>query len=385
MRAARTNRSIFAGGIDRQGTSSSKWERYAGRDILPFWVADMDLPTAPFVIEAVQARLEHPVLGYTTAPEEAIDAFLGWVEWHCGWKVHPDWLVWLPGVVPGFNVAARAFGGSRVAVPTPVYPPFLRVAVNAGVEEVRSPLARRGNRWEMDFDHLAASLNDSSALMFCNPHNPTGRIYEQSELERVAEVTLASGALLVSDEIHCGILLDEDRPHFSVAGFDPDLAQRSITLHAPTKAYNMPGLGVAVAVIPDPELRASFEWSMQGLVASVSPLAYAAATAAWNDRSDWLATVNAFLADNARTIEDTVRTLPGLTATPVEATCLAWIDATALGHDSPASWLENHGLGLSPGEDFGAPGFARFNFGCGEAMLAEGLRRLQKSVQSETA
>lgn len=370
----------LANGIDRRGTSSSKWEKYAGRDILPFWVADMDLPTAPFVIEAVAARLAHPVLGYTTTPEDAIAAFQGWVARHCGWQVHRDWLVWLPGVVPGFNVAARAFGGSRVVVPTPVYPPFLRVAANAGLAETRSPLARQRGRWEMDFDHLCAALDASSALMLCNPHNPTGRIYGQDELERVAELVLSSGALLVSDEIHCGILLAKERRHRSVAGLDPELARRSITLHAPTKAYNMPGLGVAVAVIPDPELRARYESAMHGFVAGVSPLAYAAATAAWNDQSDWLASVNAYLAGNARTVEDAVRAL-GLEVTPVEATCLAWIDATALGHDSPATWLEGHGIGLSPGEDFGAPGFARFNFGCGEAMLAEGLRRLNEALQ----
>ena len=372
----------LAAGIDRHGTSSSKWEKYAGRDVLPFWVADMDLPTAPFVVEAVQARLEHPVLGYTKTPDEAIAAFEGWVARHCGWQVHRDWFVWLPGVVPGFNVAARAFGGSRVVVPTPVYPPFLRVAANAGLEETRSPLARRKNRWEMDFDHMSAALDSTSALMFCNPHNPTGRIYERRELERVAELALASGALLVSDEIHCGILLDQDRRHLSVAGLDPKLARRSITLHAPTKAYNMPGLGIAVAVIPDPDLRARYEQAMHGIVSGVSPLAYAAATAAWNDESDWLTTVNAFLAANARKVEDAVPALDGLAVTPVEATCLAWIDATALGHASPATWLEAHGLGLSPGEDFGAPGFARFNFGCGEAMLAEGLRRLRTAVLS---
>ena len=370
----------LADGIDRRGTSSSKWEKYAGRDILPFWVADMDLPTAPFVIEAVETRLAHPVLGYTTTPEDAIAAFQGWVARHCGWQVHRDWLVWLPGVVPGFNVAARAFGGSRVVVPTPVYPPFLRVAANAGLAETRSPLARQTGRWEMDFDHLAAALEASSALMFCNPHNPTGRIYGQDELELVAELVLSSGALLVSDEIHCGILLAKERRHRSVAGLDPELARRSITLHAPTKAYNMPGLGVAVAVIPDAELRARYESAMHGFVSGVSPLAYAAATAAWNDQSDWLGSVNAYLASNARTVVDAVRAL-GLEVTPVEATCLAWIDATALGHDSPATWLESHGIGLSPGEDFGAPGFARFNFGCGEAMLAEGLRRLNEALQ----
>ena len=375
----------LADGIDRRGTSSSKWEKYAGRDILPFWVADMDLPTAPFVIEAVETRLSHPVLGYTTTPEDAIAAFQGWVARHCGWQVQRDWLVWLPGVVPGFNVAAHAFGGSRVVVPTPVYPPFLRVAANAGLAETRSPLARQGGRWEMDFDHLRSALGPASALMFCNPHNPTGRIYRRDELERLAELVLRSGSLLVSDEIHCGILLARDRRHLSIAGLDPQLARQSITLYAPTKAYNMPGLGIAVAVIPDPDLRARYEEAMHGLVSGVSPLAYAAATAAWNDRSDWLASVNAYLAGNARIVENAVQALHGLEVTPVEATCLAWIDATALGHLSPATWLEDHGIGLSPGEDFGAPGFARFNFGCGEAMLAEGLRRLRGAVLAEPA
>ena len=139
--------------------------------------------------------------------------------------------------------------------------------------------------------------------MFCNPHNPTGRIYRQSELDRVAQLALSSGAVLVSDEIHCGILLDAEREHVSIAGIDPDLSRQTITLYAPTKAYNMPGLGVAAAVIPDRDLRDRYEQAMHGFVSGVSPLAYAAATAAWNDQSGWLPTVNAFLKRNAGKVE----------------------------------------------------------------------------------
>lgn len=373
----------FRTGIDRRGTSSSKWEKYAGTDILPFWVADMDLPTAPFVIDAVRRRLEHPVLGYTKTPPATVDAFLDWLRRRCGWRAEAEWLVWLPGVVPGFNVAARAFGGRRAVVPTPVYPPFLRVAANSSLEEARSPLALAGDRWEMDFDDLAAKLVPDAALMFCNPHNPTGRCYGRAELERLGEVVLAGGGIVVSDEIHCGILLDADRRHLSVAGMDPELARRSVSLYSPTKAYNMPGLGVAVAVIPDPELRARYDAARDGFVSGVSPLAYAAATAAWNDRSDWLPNVNAFLRANADRVTARVGAMEGVRTTPVEATCLSWIDATSLAAPgSPASFLQRHGIGLSPGEDFGAPGFVRFNFGCSEGLLEEGLNRLETAVRA---
>ena len=244
--------------IERRGTSSEKWEKYAGRDVLPFWVADMDLPTAPFVIDAARERLRHPILGYTATPPAVVEAFLGWLRRCYGWQVREDWLVWIPGVVPGFNFAARAVvdRGEELVIPTPVYPPFLKVPRTSGLRGVLSPLLRDGQQWCMDFDALAEQISsNTAAVLFCNPQNPTGRVYDQAELERLAELVVANDTIVVSDEIHCPLILDPGRRHIPLASLDAAVAARSITLFAPTKAYNFPGLGCAVAVIPDAALR----------------------------------------------------------------------------------------------------------------------------------
>ena len=231
--------------IDRRGTYSAKWEKYAGRDVLPFWVADMDLATAPFVIAAVRERLEHPVLGYTATPTPVVAAFLDWLWRNYRWQVSEDWLVWFPGVVPGFNVAARALAdqGEDLLIPAPVYPPFLRVPWQAGLRGVLSPLVRENGRWVMDFDDLAAKTSRATAaVLFCNPQNPTGRVYGREELNRLAELVVDNDTILISDEIHCPLVLDQDRQHIPIASLDAAIEARTVSLFAPTKAYNFPGL-----------------------------------------------------------------------------------------------------------------------------------------------
>ena len=375
----------FEPAIERRGTSSEKWEKYAGRDVLPFWVADMDLPTAPFVIDAVRERLAHPILGYTATPPAVVDAFLGWLRRCYGWQVQEDWLVWIPGVVPGFNFAARAVvdRGEELVIPTPVYPPFLKVPRTSGLRGVLSPLLRDGGRWCMDFDALAGQISsNTAAVLFCNPQNPTGRVYDQAELERLAELVVANDTIVVSDEIHCPLVLDPGRRHIPLASLDAALEARSITLFAPTKAYNFPGLGCAVAVIPDAALRLRFDVAKVGLATSLSPLAYAAATAAFDDASSWLAEQNAFLAGNAARLLAAVDDIEGVSTTPVEGTYLAWLDLTALALPNPAACFEAHGLGLSDGADFGAAGFLRFNFGCPRSLLEKGIQRLRCAVRA---
>ena len=371
--------------VDRSGTYSEKWEKYAGRDVLPFWVADMDLPTAPFVLDAVRERLRHPILGYTRTPEPAVQAFVDWVGRSYGWQVREDWLVWIPGVVPGFNVAARALGdlGDDIVIPAPVYPPFLRVPRQAQLRGVVSPLQRESDRWVMDFDHLEANVAPTTAaVLFCNPHNPTGRVYDRDELDRLAGLVLARDTVLISDEIHCPLILDTSCRHIPIASLGPEIEARTISLFAPTKAYNFPGVGGAVAVIPDAGLRERFEDVGKGLLGGVSPLAYAAATAAFNDRSDWLGEQNAFLASNADHFARTVASIEGIATTRVEGTYLAWLDVRALELPNPAAWFEAFGLGLSDGVDFGAPGFLRFNLGCSREMLDAGIERLQRAVEA---
>ena len=369
--------------IDRRGTSSEKWEKYAGRDILPLWVADMDLPTAPFVLNAVRERLEHPILGYTAPAARMVDAFVAWLQERYGWRVAEDWLVWIPGVVTGFNVAARtaAAEGDDLIVPAPVYGPILKVPANVGLRGVISPLVLNRGRWEMNLDDLAARMSPATAaVLFCNPQNPTGRVYDRDELEALAELALRHDTLVISDEIHCPIVLDPTKRHVPIASLDRSIEARSISLFAPTKAFNFPGLNAAVAVIPDPSLREAYESVGTGLISTHAPLAFAALTAAFEDDTDWLDEQNAFLAGNARRLETAVAGIDGIRTTRVEGTYLAWLDVSALGLADAAAAFEDHGLGLHAGEEFGDPGFLRFNFGCPRSILDQGIDRLVKAA-----
>ena len=370
--------------IDRRGTNSEKWEKYAGRDILPLWVADMDLPTSPFVLDAVRERLEHPILGYTAPPARMVEAFVAWLRDRYGWRVHEDWLVWIPGVVTGFNVAARAAAveGDDLIVPAPVYGPMLKVPANVGLRGVISPLVLNRGRWEMDLDDLAAKVSPATAaVLFCNPQNPTGRVYDRDELEALAELALRNETLVISDEIHCPIVLDPTKRHVPIASLDRSIEARSISLFAPTKAFNFPGLNAAVAVIPDPSLREAYETVGTGLISTHTPLAFAALTAAFEDDTDWLDEQNAFLAGNARRLETAVAAIDGIRTTRVEGTYLAWLDVSALGLADAAAAFEDHGLGLHAGEVFGDPGFMRFNFACPRSILDQAIDRLGRAVR----
>ncbi|MEM1432468.1 MAG: PatB family C-S lyase [Pseudomonadota bacterium] len=373
--------------IDRRGTASTKWDKYQAQPgVLPFWVADMDLPTPDFVLDAVRERLEHPVLGYTNVPATLIESFCGWLARRYEWQVDPEWLVWISGVVPGLEVAARAVGtpGTPLFIPCPVYYPFLKVARHSGRREVRTPLHRvRGadiDRWEMDFEAMRTLVRThptatARALLLCNPQNPTGRRYRRDELARLADLAIEENLVVISDDIHCELLLD-DGPHTPLASLNDAIAARTISLFAPGKTYNLPGLSSAVAVIPDAQLRARFQAARAGMVGSPGPLAYAAAEAAYGADDHWLEGLRAYLRRN----RDAVAAVVGDRAAPVEATYLTWIDVSDLGLNQPASFFEDHGLGLNDGSAFGGAGFVRFNFGCSSGQLETGLERLRTAL-----
>jgi cysteine-S-conjugate beta-lyase len=370
--------------IDRRGTWSSKWEKYAGRDILPFWVADMDFAMPDFIREAVQRRLDQDILGYTRIPPPLVEAFLAWLDRHYGWRIPDSWLVWLPGVVTGFNLAARttAVAGGSIVIPTPVYYPFLDVPAHADQQGILVPLVRDGSRWVMDPDALEAAVRPHSRiLLLANPQNPTGRAYTPAELEVLADFCLRHDLVLCSDEIHCQLLLDERARHVPVASLSPEIAARTISLFAATKTYNIPGLSCAVAVIPDADLRRRFKSAQAGLVPSVGPLEYAASAAAFADTGPWVPALLAYLRDNHQLLQ----AVAGDRMTPVEATYLAWIDVRDLALPQPGAFFEQHGIGLSDGATFGAPGYLRFNFGCPRSMLEQGLERLAAGLRAAEA
>jgi cystathionine beta-lyase len=372
--------------IDRSNTASSKWEKYAGQDILPFWVADMDFASPPMVREAIARRLSHEVLGYTRPPASLSAAFHGWLKRDYGWMVPEEWLVWIPGVVPGVNLTARALAqpDGAILIPTPVYYPFLAVPGNADQAGIRVPLAKSGQRWVMDFDALQDAVDGHPQLkprllLLSNPQNPTGRAYSQSELVTLADFCLKNDLYLCSDEIHAPIVIDDQARHVPVASLYPEIAERTVSLYSPTKAYNIPGLPCAVAVIPDARLRRSFIAAQAGLVPNVGPLAYAACEAALVDESEYLPELLAYLAAN----HDALAALVGGRMTPVEATYLAWIDLRdTAAADNAGAHFERFGLGLSDGIAFGGPGFVRFNFACPRSMLEKGLERLAAGLDA---
>ncbi len=367
----------FDRAIARGGGDSLKWNRYEGRDVLPLWVADMDFAAPPAVIAAVQQRLGHGIFGYAEPWPALLDAVIGHLRREYSWCVEAEWLVWLPGLVSGLNVACRVADGG-VLTATPVYPPFLSAPRYSGRSLATAPLSLASGRWEWDFPALEAALTpDTRLLLLCHPHNPVGRAWKRPELQELADFCKRHDLIVCSDEIHCGLVLDDSRRHLPLATLDAEIAQRSITLMAPSKTYNIPGLGCAFAVIPDAALRRRFNRAMAGIVPHVNVLGLAACEAAYRDCDDWHAALIAYLRGNAAHVAAAIAGMPGLTMSPVEATYLAWIDARGLGVDDPALFFEAGGVGLSDGADFGLPGWVRLNFGCPRTTLDLALERMR--------
>jgi cystathionine beta-lyase len=274
--------------------------------------------------------------------------------------------------------------GDGVFTSTPVYPPFLSSPELSARRLVTAPLRQTANRWEFDFAAVDQVLDQAGLWLLCHPHNPVGRAWEEGELHEIARLAQKHDLVVCSDEIHCGLMLDEKRRHKPFATMSEDAAQRSITLMAPSKTYNLPGLYSAFAVIPNASLRKNFLRVMDGIMPYVNIMGLVATEAAYRDCDDWRLALIDYLRGNARRVEDAVAQMPGLKMTPVEATCLAWIDCRELcatRHiENAQQFFEQVGVGLSNGADFGLPGnyakFVRLNFGCPRSTLEEALRRM---------
>jgi cystathionine beta-lyase len=381
------NRTIFDFNtvIERRNTASLKWDKYKGRDILPLWVADMDFKSPPAVLKALQGRVEHGVFGYAVTPQALIDITVSMLFEQYGWRIHPDWLVWLPGLVTGLNVTCRAIGnpGDDVVTAIPVYPPFLSAPLHFQRKVVMSPLEYHNGKWAFNFDTLEKAITPKTRLfMLCNPHNPVGRVFTRDELVRIAAICEKHDLIVCSDEIHCGMILDVDKCHIPFAGLGKDIQDRTITLMAPSKTYNIAGLGCSFAVISNADIRRRFVQAMAGIVPRVNVLANTAALAAYQDTSTWLKQLLDCLRDNRDRVFSAVSQMKGFSICHTEATYLSWIDARESGLEDPAGFFENSGVGLSDGAEFGIPGFLRLNFGCPRATLDEALRRMQTAFMS---
>jgi cystathionine beta-lyase len=371
--------------IDRRGSDSLKWGVY-GSDVLPLWVADMDFAAPPPVLVALEQRLAHGVFGYGLETEALNAAAVNYVQRRYGWRIEADWLVWLPGLVSGLNVTCKAVEGG-VFTAVPVYPPFMTAPQNEHRALTTLGLSDTAQGWRWDFAEVDRLLAESGSKLWllCHPHNPVGRAWSEDELREIARLAKKHDVVVCSDEIHCDLLLAPDAKHVPFAVMDADAARRSITLMAPSKTYNIPGLGASWAVIPDPELRRRFQRAMLGIVPHLNVLGMAATVAALEDCDEWRAALLNYLRGNAKLVSDWVTATRGQRMHSVEATYLAWIDASDWcarvgADDAQAAFLER-GVALSAGRDFMPPSgdgrtWVRLNFGCSRDTLRKALARM---------
>ena len=373
--------------VERAGTDSQKWQKYAGRDVLPLWVADMDFQSPPAILAALHRRVDHGLFGYARPVKSTTDSVVAAMESRYGWKIDPAWLIWLPGLVVGLNVTSQAFAetGDEVLSLAPVYPPFMTAPKNSRRVSVTVPFSLSGGRWEIDWAALERAVTPRTKLFFlCNPHNPLARVWRRDELVKLGEFCVRHDLVLCSDEIHCDLILDPALPHVPTALLSLEIAARTITLMAPSKTYNVPGLGTSFAIIPDATRRSRFVLATAGIVAEVNNLGYVACEAAYRDCEPWRHALLAYLRGNRDFLLDfTARELPGVRVeAPIEATYLAWLNVAALGLANPIAHFEKHGVGLSDGAYFGAKKgtHVRLNFGCTRATLTEALRRMKAAL-----
>jgi cystathionine beta-lyase len=378
---------------DRRATQNAKWHKHPS-DVLPMWVADMDFLSPPPVVEALKAFAARGDFGYPEFEGEFTDlpplreVLVERLARRYGWQVAPEALLFIPGVVTGFNLAAHALAGGpggELVVQTPIYPPMLDAGPNAGLARRDAPLARGADgRYSVDWDTFEAAISPATRMfLLCNPHNPVGRVFTRAELERMAQVCLSRGVPICSDEIHAELIYSRQR-HLPIASLAPEIERNTITLIAPSKTFNLPGLQCSVAIIPNPELRARFAAARQGLTPWVNLVGLIAAEAAYRQGDEWLAQLLTYLEANRDLVTRFVaEQMPGVRMAPPEATYLAWLDCAGTGLSQPCQcFLDLARVACSDGAGFGPGGenFVRLNFGCPRSMLLEALERMKSAL-----
>ncbi|MGZ9668225.1 MalY/PatB family protein [Pseudomonas sp. GNP014] len=371
--------------FDRHNTGSTKWSRYPA-DVLPMWVADMDFAAPPVVIEALQQRLLHPLLGYSVAQDNLREAIVADLWNKFAWQVKPQELIFLPGVESGFNMALKALvqPQQNVVVQVPNYPPLRHAPGHWGLNKVELKfVAQADGTYLTPLEGLRESLIGGGALLLSNPHNPIGKVFGREELQAVADICVARDAWIISDEIHAELCFD-GRVHIPTASLSPEIARRTITLMSASKAYNIAGLKTSFMIIQDAALRERVNHARCGMVDSVNPLGMEATRVAYSEAGPWLAELKTYLQANRDWLVDAVRRrLPGVTLNVPQGTYLAWLDCSALDLANPQQFfLEEAKVGLSAGLDFGDQHqqFVRLNFGCPRSMLEDGIARMERAL-----
>lgn len=379
--------------INRRHTFSVKWddtERVFGvKDVLPMWVADMDFPAPPAVIEALHERIQHGIFGYTVIPDSLKEAMQYWLKARHQWDMDRSWFVFSTGVVPAIATAIEAFSeeGDRVVVFTPVYPPLFQLVRQHRRTLVTSPLQLKETRYEIDWDDFTEKIQGAKLLLLCSPHNPGGRVWTKEELEKIGQLCLEHDVIVISDEIHADLTFPPNR-HVPFASIRPEFAERSVTCIAPTKTFNLAGLQAAAAIIANESLRWQFRniQQRQGFF-TLNTFAIVGAEAAYRYGEEWLDALLTYLQENIDYVCSYIQThLPALRVIRPEATYLVWIDCRQLGMTEKQLkplLLEKGKIAVEFGSKFGeeGKGFIRMNVACPRKTLEEALDRLSAALQ----
>ena len=375
----------FDAPVNRSDSDSIRWDRYAGNDVIPLWVADMDFQSPPCVMEALAARVQDGVFGYTHAPDNLRSLIASYVAEHYQWEVDPDWVVILPSVVSGLYTAVRQLTNplEHILVPRPVYHHLRLACVEGPRAYTEIPLALEHDRWVLPWQALDQFRQTNTKLaLLCNPQNPGGTVYTQSELLQFAEFCEAHDLLICSDEIHAGLVLDQQNRHVPIASIDQRISMRTVTLMSLNKVFNFPGIGLAWAIAENPHLRAAMQTDLHRTIAEPGLLAYTATMAALRDGEEWRQSLLQYLRGNRDYVAERIQAMAPLTLAKTEASYLAWIDCSAIKCADPHALFLSFGLALSPGTQFNAPQFVRLNFGTQRALLAQAMDRMALALAS---
>jgi cystathionine beta-lyase len=373
--------------IDRRTTDSIKWKKF-GDDVIPMWVADMDFVSAEPVIEALHRRVDHGIFGYGVPSDELHGVIRERLNRLYHWRIEEEDLFFSPGLVTGLNVAYQAYTGpgDGVLAQPPVYFHFIKDPAWHGRALNDPPLVEKGDTYEIDFDRFEKSITPRTKLfVLCNPHNPAARVYTRKELEKLAEICLRHRLVICSDEIHCDLLYPGHR-HIPMATVSPEVSQRTVTLMAPSKTYNLAGLGCSFIIMNNRVLQEAWKRISFGIVPHVNIMGYAACLAAFKHGHDWLEQVLAYLTGNRDFLKQYVaKNLPGVRMFKMEATYLAWLDCRGTGiRGTPSEFfLREARVGLNDGAEFGkgGDGFVRLNFACPLSTLREALDRMAAALK----
>lgn len=375
---------------DRFDTNSYKWEVEC--DELPMWVADMDFETSPAIVRALQKRLDHRIFGYTSIPDSYYTAVALWWEKRHHFSVKKEWIMFCTGVVPAISSIVRKMTnvGDKVLVLSPVYNIFYNSIINNQRHVLTSELNYMDGMYSIDYEDLEQKLSDpnTTLFIFCNPHNPIGKVWDKETLERIGTLCIKHQVLILSDEIHCDLTHPGHR-YTPFASVSEEIAQNSISCVAPTKTFNLAGIQTSSIIVPNPELRKLVNRGINtDEVAEPNAFAIEAAISAFTEGEPWLEALLEYLIENKRLIERFVTTeLPELKVIPSEATYLAWMDCGAVTQDTNhfCEFIRNEtGLYVSEGAIFGGNGrsFIRLNYACPRERLEDGLQRLKKGIEA---